>query len=122
MSDEEPQKNQSLVPVYTEESFWEKVKTYAVAAGHDVIENALKLYYCMQDSDTPTWAKTVIIGSLAYFIIPIDAVADFLPGGYVDDLGALAGAVMSVANHIKDEHTNKAKSTLKEWFGESQQP
>ena len=103
---------------YSEESFWAKLKNYATSAGKDVVEVALKLYYTMRDPDTPDSAKAIIIGSLAYFIVPIDAVADLLPGGYVDDWGALMGAVWTVSKHIKQEHAEKAQAKLKEWFNE----
>ena len=103
---------------YSEASFWKKVKTYARAAGKDTIETALKLFYALQDTDTPAWAKTTIIGALVYFIAPTDAVADFLPGGYVDDLGALAAAAWTVAAHIKDQHVEKARQKLEQWFGD----
>lgn len=104
---------------YNENAFWEKVKTYAVDAGREVIEAALKLYYSLQDPDTPAWAKTIIVGALIYFITPTDAVPDLVPGGYVDDLGALVGALWTIAEHVKDEHVAKAKRKLVEWFGEA---
>lgn len=104
-------------PQYSDESFWEKLKKYAIVAGREVVETALKLYYCMQDADTPRWAKTVIGGALLYFVMPLDSVPDLLPGGYVDDLGALSGAVLTVATHIKDEHVAKAKAKMVQWFG-----
>mgnify|MGYP001948150865 CR=1 FL=1 len=102
---------------YSDDSFWEKIKNYASAAGQDVVETALKLYYALQDQETPAWARTLIIGSLVYFITPTDAVPDLVPGGYVDDLGALMGAAWTVAAHIKDEHAAKAKQTVQRWFG-----
>ncbi|MGQ8820132.1 YkvA family protein [Bibersteinia trehalosi] len=102
---------------FSDEGFWEKVKKYAKKAGSEVIEKALMLYYCFQDSDTPLWAKSVIIAALGYFISPVDAIPDVIPGvGYVDDLGALAAAIASVAVHIKEEHKNKAKELLSQWF------
>lgn len=107
--------------VYSDESFWQKATTYASAAGKEVIEMALKLYYAMKDSDTPAWAKTVILGALAYFILPADAVPDVIPGGYTDDLGALAAAAWTVAQHIKESHVEMAKNTLERWFGKPSQ-
>ena len=104
---------------FSEQGFWDKLKRYASSAGKDVVEIALKLYYALQDSDTPTAAKAVIVGALVYFIVPFDAVADLLPGGYVDDFGALMGAFWTVSKHIKDEHVAKAKAKLLEWFPES---
>lgn len=124
MSEKDTQSKQPSLPVlienpekeYSDEGFWEKLKAYASTAGKDVVEVALKLYYTMRDPDTPDTAKAIIIGALAYFIIPIDAVADLLPGGYVDDWGALMGALWTVSKHIKEEHTQKAKDKLNEWF------
>lgn len=107
---------------YSDSSFWAKLKAYAIVAGKEVVELALKLYYCMKDEDTPKWAKTVIGGALLYFIVPIDAVPDLLPGGYVDDLGALSGAVMTVAIHIKEIHAAKARAKMTEWFGKGPPP
>lgn len=102
---------------YSEDAFWDKVKRYAKVAGEAVLEPALKMYYSAIDSDTPVWARTVIIGALGYFISPIDAMPDITPMiGYVDDLGVLTMALGVVAAHIKDEHVTKAKDTLRQWF------
>jgi uncharacterized membrane protein YkvA (DUF1232 family) len=102
---------------YSDDGFWNKVKDYAKVAGEAVLEPALKLYYAATDEDTPTWAKTVIFGALGYFISPIDAVADIVPFvGYTDDLGVLIAAAAATAAHIKEEHSVKAKETLKQWF------
>ncbi len=91
---------------YSDDSFWDKVKKYAKIAGKNVLEPALKLYYALQDRDTPAWAKTVIIGALGYFISPIDAIPDITPVvGYSDDLGVLIAAVATVGAYIKKEHT-----------------
>ena len=48
---------------YKEASFWKKFGNYAIAAGKGTIEQALVLYYCFQGSDTPAWAKSIIIGA-----------------------------------------------------------
>ncbi|MDB4452915.1 DUF1232 domain-containing protein [bacterium] len=105
---------------FSEQSFWDKLKRYAVAAGKDVVELALKLYYVMKDADTPAPAKAVIMGALVYFIVPADAVIDLLPGGYVDDWGALMGALWTVSKHVKDDHVAQAKAKLLEWFPASE--
>jgi uncharacterized membrane protein YkvA (DUF1232 family) len=103
---------------YSDSSFWSKVKKYAIMAGREIIEKALILYYCLQDSDTPAWAKGIIISALGYFIFPLDAIPDMTPAvGYADDLGVLAGALASVAVHIKDEHKKQALEQLEIWFG-----
>ncbi|AKD38886.1 hypothetical protein I926_07850 [Pasteurella multocida subsp. multocida OH4807] len=102
---------------YSDSGFWDKLTSYAKVAGQSVIEPALKMYYAAQDEDTPLWAKTIIYGALGYFILPVDAIPDIIPGaGYADDLGALAAALGTVAMHIKDEHVQKAKEKIKQWF------
>ncbi|WP_331775377.1 YkvA family protein [Sulfurospirillum sp. 1612] len=103
---------------YSENSFWEKIKNFAKMAGAEVIGKALELYYTMQNPNTPTWAKTVIIGALGYFISPIDAIPDVTPiVGFTDDLGVLTAAIATVAMYITDEAKEKAKNKLEEWFG-----
>ncbi|KPN73882.1 YkvA family protein [Neisseria sp. 74A18] len=102
---------------YSDSSFWEKIKKYAKVAGDSVLEPALKMYYAAQDADTPALAKATIYSALGYFILPIDAIPDVTPlVGYGDDIGALTAALATVAAHIKQEHTDKAKETLKQWF------
>ena len=104
---------------YSDESFWDKLKGFALSAGRVVVEKALTLYYCHRDNDTPVWAKAVIVGALAYFILPTDAIPDIIPGaGYTDDLGALAAALTTLAAHVKQEHIRRARETLRRWFPE----
>ena len=105
---------------YSEASFWVKMKHFANTAGKEVLEKALVLYYCMRDPDTPTKAKTVIMGALGYFILPFDVVADLAPVvGFSDDLGALILAFSIVVAHIKPKHKEQASEQLEEWFGKS---
>jgi len=102
---------------YSEKSFWEKVKAFALRAGKGVLQPALTLYYTLQDPDTPTWARNVIIGALGYFVWPADAIPDVIPMvGFADDLGALSMALGIVAAHIKREHRERAQSRIREWF------
>ncbi len=103
---------------YSENNYWNKVKTVAKIAGTEVIDKALQLYYAMQAPTTPAMAKAVIIGSLGYFISPVDAIPDVLIGiGYVDDLAVLSAAVATVGTSITDEIKTKAEVKLTEWFG-----
>ena len=103
---------------YSENSFWEKVKGFAIKAGREVIEKALILYYCLQDPNTPRWAKASIIAALGYFICLIDAIPDLTPGiGFADDLGVLVAAFSTVAQHVREEHKEKAREKLAIWFG-----
>ncbi|MBT5006711.1 MAG: DUF1232 domain-containing protein [Halieaceae bacterium] len=104
---------------FSENGFWDKLKRYAKAAGREVVEKALLLYYAMQEEKAPAWAKATIAGALGYFIVPIDAIADFTPAvGYADDLGVLALALAAVATYINDDVRGKTADKLHAWFGE----
>lgn len=109
--------NEKYTENYSEEGFWNKLKKYAIKAGKEVIEKALWLYYAAQNPATPAWAKTTIYGALGYFILPIDIIPDFLPGGYVDDLGVMVAAIAAVSSYIDDEVKEKATQKLTSWFG-----
>ncbi|MGD9723993.1 MAG: YkvA family protein [Pirellulales bacterium] len=103
---------------YSDPKFWDKLLGYAKAAGSEVVERALQLYYGAQDPHTPAWAKAVIIGALGYFITPTDAVPDLIPAvGYSDDLGVLVLALATVALYITPAVREQARKKLKEWFG-----
>jgi len=102
---------------FSDVSFWDKVGTFGKTVGRELAERVLTMYYSLQDQDTPLWARTILVAALGYFICPIDAIPDVLPGaGYADDAGAIAVALGAVAVHIKPEHKQRAKQKAAEWF------
>ncbi len=104
---------------YSETGFWQKLTGYAKAAGQEVVEKALWLYYAAKTPGTPAWAKGTIYGALGYFINPIDAIPDLSPIiGYTDDLGALALAIAVVASHIDKAVKEQAQAKVSDWFGD----
>lgn len=73
----------------------------------------LLLYYAYGSSEVPSWAKKVIIGSLAYFLSPIDSIPDLTPVlGMTDDLGVLAFGLVTIACYITDDVRAKAQLAL----------
>ena len=73
----------------------------------------LLLFYAYKSSEVPSWAKKVIIGSLAYFVSPIDSIPDLTPVlGMTDDLGVLAFGLVTIACYISDEVREKAQFSL----------
>lgn len=107
-----------MADAFDDGSFWNKVKHFALKAGKEVIEKALWLYYAAQQPGTPAWARTVIYGALAYFVLPVDAVPDAIPvAGFTDDLGALAAALGTVSMYVTDQVKQMASEKMKEWFG-----
>lgn len=105
---------------FDEDSFWRKVARFARRAGEGVIGKALILYYCLKDPDTPAWARRIIMGALAYFVLPVDAIPDIIPfAGFGDDLGVLVGAIAIVLTHIKPEHRTLAAQKIRDWVGDA---
>ena len=75
---------------------------------------AVAMYFCLLDPTTPRWVKGVVAAALAYFILPLDAILDFLPLiGLSDDASILAAAYASVSHFVTDEHRTKADA----WIG-----
>ncbi|MBP9727346.1 MAG: DUF1232 domain-containing protein [Gammaproteobacteria bacterium] len=103
---------------FNENSFWKKLAAVAKSLGREIIEKILWLYYAAQRPDVPIWAKTTIYSALAYFVLPLDLIPDFLPGGYVDDMSVLAAAVTSVASYINDEVKRQTAVKMRDWFGD----
>jgi uncharacterized membrane protein YkvA (DUF1232 family) len=101
---------------YSEGRLWKKLARYARKAGREVVEKVLWLYFVLQKPETPTRAKATIIGALAYFVWPVDAIPDVIPGGYTDDFGVLATAVASVAMYIDADVRGKAREKMNDWF------
>ncbi len=103
---------------YSPSRLWRTLTKAAAVAGRKTLLTALTLFYCLQDKDTPTWAKGVIVGALGYLVLPSDFIPDIIPGiGYGDDWGALVAALGTVTAYIKDEHKNKAAAQVERLLG-----
>lgn len=102
---------------YSEEKLWLKLKRYAKAAGEQVVEKALLLYFASKNPNTPVWAKRTIYGALFYFINPFDVLTDLSPLiGYSDDLLVLTAALATIAAYIDDDVKAQAQQKLQQWF------
>lgn len=92
-------------------SFWRK--TRRVAAQLPFAEDLLAAYYCAFDRATPLQVKATLIGAIAYFVLPIDAIPDVMPVlGFTDDAAVLATAIKLVAGSIRPEHRDAARRRL----------
>ena len=70
-------------------------------------------YYCAIDPKTPKRVRIILLGALGYFVLPFDAVPDFLAlVGFSDDIAVLAAAISAVRAHLKAEHYDKADQAL----------
>ena len=72
-------------------------------------------YYAMLDPATPTRARLILIGALAYFVSPIDVVPDFIVAlGFLDDAAVLAAALGAVRSSITEDHREAARRALRD--------
>ena len=57
--------------------------------------------------------RATLLGALAYFILPFDAIPDFLLGlGYTDDAAVLLAAFTACKTHITEDHRARARAWL----------
>ncbi len=90
--------------------------------GVQAVYAALLLFFAYKRSDTPSWAKRIILGSLAYLLAPLDLIPDLSPFfGFTDDLGVLMFGLVSIAGYIDGDVRTKARDQLQGWFGEVSQ-
>lgn len=88
-----------------------KVKLNTV--GVKITYTAMLLFYAYNRSETPRWAKNIILGSLTYLLSPIDAIPDLTPLiGFTDDIGVLSFGLVTIACHIDDDVRIAAKNKV----------
>ena len=92
-------------------TFWRKLA--AVVARIPFAGELLAAYYCAFDRSTPLHVKATLVGAIAYFVLPVDAIPDVLPViGFTDDAAVLTTAIRMVAGHITPEHRSAAQEKL----------
>ena len=101
---------------YSESAMWQKISKFAKSAGKEVIFNVLKLYYALALGKASPTQVAAIVGAIGYFISPVDAIPDMLPGGFVDDAGVIGAAVATLACCNDPEVVAAARRKLNEWF------
>ena len=104
---------------YSDSGLWDKIANVAKKAGQKIIYAVLLLYYVLKSPDVSGKDKTLIIGALGYFILPVDLVPDFIPvAGFADDLAAVMAVLKIVWNNVTPAIRQQAKAKLVSWFGD----
>lgn len=102
---------------YNEKHFLEKLKNVLKLVGVKGTYMLLILYNTLQKKDIPPKEKSIIIGALGYFLLPLDVLPDITPlVGYSDDIFALGMAILKVLPYIDEDVKIKSKNQLKKWF------
>ena len=75
--------------------------------------DALSLWWCARDPETPAAAKGMVLAALAYFVLPIDALPDVMPViGFTDDAAVIAAVMAIVGKTLKPRHKEAAQAFL----------
>jgi len=91
--------------------FWPKIRK--AAAQIPFAADALAVWYCARDDKTPTSAKGMMLAALAYFVLPSDALPDFIPMlGYTDDAAVFAALLRLVGHNLKPRHRQAAREAI----------
>jgi uncharacterized membrane protein YkvA (DUF1232 family) len=94
-------------------NFWQTLKKAArvIPFSSDLVA----AYFCAMDPQTPTRVRVILFGALAYFIMPMDSIPDFLIlFGFSDDAAVLLTAITAVRSSITPAHYQAAQEALEE--------
>lgn len=93
--------------------FWGTVKKAAKSV--PAMDEFIAAYYCAMDKETPTKVRGTLLAALAYFVLPLDMLPDFIAGfGFTDDVAVIMAAVAAVRSNITDAHRLAARKYLEE--------
>jgi uncharacterized membrane protein YkvA (DUF1232 family) len=93
--------------------FWRTAKSAARAI--PFMDEVVAAYFCALDPATPTRVRGMLIAALAYFVVPLDIVPDFLLGlGFADDATVLLSTLAMLRANITDKHREAARRALAE--------
>ncbi|MES2035024.1 MAG: YkvA family protein [Pseudomonadota bacterium] len=96
------------------QGFWPKFRR--VAAKIPFASDALSVWWCARDPETPAAAKGMMLAALAYFVLPTDIIPDFLLGvGFTDDAAVFTALLAVVGKNLKPRHRAEAQAFLKKF-------
>ena len=105
------EKNRARDENVVKNGFWRKV--LSTLGRVPFTEDAVAAYYCATDRRTPASVRAILMGAIAYFVVPVDAVPDFIAGlGFTDDAAVLMMAFSAIRGHLRSEHRSRARSFL----------
>ncbi|MFC5344735.1 YkvA family protein [Brevundimonas staleyi] len=91
--------------------FWPKLGR--VASRIPFANQVVSVYYAARDPETPMAAKGIMLGALAYFVMPIDAIPDVLAGiGFTDDAAVITAVIATLGANVKKRHRELAEKAL----------
>ncbi|WP_428151413.1 YkvA family protein [Brevundimonas sp.] len=102
---------QRVNEVRVKTGFWPKIGR--VAARIPFADQVVSVYYAARDPETPMAAKGIMLGALAYFVMPIDAIPDVLAGiGFTDDAAVITAVIATLGANVRKRHRELAEKAL----------
>ena len=102
---------QRVNEVRVRKGFWSKLGR--VATRIPFASQVVSVYYAARDPETPLAAKGVMMGALAYFVLPTDAIPDILAGiGFTDDAAVITAVIATMGANIRKRHRDAAAKAL----------
>ena len=102
---------------FSESELWQKIGKFGKSIGATVLYPVFLLFNLLKSGDIDLKEKALIIGTLGYFILPLDLIPDMIPAlGFTDDAAALALAYKAVQASVTPEIEAKAQAKVDEWF------
>lgn len=93
------------------DGFWRTVKKAARVI--PFMDEVAAAYFCAMDPLTPARVRLILMGALAYFVLPMDTIPDIiLAFGFTDDAAVLTMAIAAVSGYITPAHRKAAKDAL----------
>ena len=94
-----------------ERQFWRKLGR---ALSHiPFAEDLVAAWYCAKDPATPMHVRALLWGAVAYFILPMDLIPDYLVGiGFTDDAAVIAMVMSLLGRYIAPGHRAAAKARI----------
>lgn len=85
---------------YVRVNFRDKLRQ--VAGLGKLADHLWALYHYMTDPSVHWSKKAVVVSALVYFIVPTDAMPDFVPiAGFLDDIGVISLTVRYVGKQLR---------------------
>lgn len=84
---------------YIDENFWSKIER--VGSKLSFTKDLKALYNYFVDPSISWYRKSIVVGALIYFIVPIDSIPDIAPLiGYLDDLGVITATIKFLGSEL----------------------
>lgn len=85
--------------------------------GRTVARPAIQCFEMVIDGQTPHQARLTVLAALAYLLVPLDLIPDFIPvAGFSDDLVAITALLRLCTRYVSPQIRERVERRLNLWF------